>query len=237
MQISEMIKEADMVLVGIGECFQDKFENIAVEDAKKLFIYEEYARKKYIDGCRTDTAIDAYEHLAKLLEEKNYYVLTLCDDDKIYKSSLNADRIVAPCGTYSSLQCEAVCTSEIYPLQDYAKKIEAKEEIRCPRCGKRLIMNRIGCEKYSEEGYLKKWELYTKWLQGTLNKKLCILELGVGMKYPSVIRWPFERIAVINKKAKFVRVHNVLYQLAEEMSEIGISLKEDPVEFLRNQIV
>ncbi len=237
MDLNEIIQDSDMVLVGIGECFQEKFENIAVADENRITIYEEYERKKQIDKCENDNVLEAYHKLAKLLAGKNYYVITLCDDDKIYKSELKKDRIVAPCGTYSYLQCEDVCTEAIYPLEDYVEKIEAKEEILCPVCGKRLIMNRIGCKKYSEEGYLKKWDLYTKWLQGTLNKKIAILEFGVGMKYPSVIRWPFERIAMINKKAEFIRVHSTLYQLPEEIKEKGISVEENPIDFLRNQFV
>lgn len=237
MNLEEIIKDSDMVLVGIGECFQEKFENISIADENNITIYEEYERKQYVDRCKKDKVLDAYHNLSRLLENKNYYVITLCDDDKIYKSKLNGDRVVAPCGTYSKLQCEDVCTEDIYSLQDYVEKIKAKEKIVCPKCGKRLIMNRIGCKKYSEEGYLKKWELYTKWLQGTLNKKICILELGVGMKYPSVIRWPFERITMINKKAKFIRVHSSLYQLPEEIKEKGISIEENPIDFLRNQFV
>ncbi len=237
MNLEEIIKDSDMVLVGIGECFQEKFENISIADENNITIYEEYERKQYVDICKKDKVLEAYYNLSRLLENKNYYVITLCDDDKIYKSKLNGDRVVAPCGTYSKLQCEDVCTEDIYSLQDYVEKIKAKEKIVCPKCGKRLIMNRIGCKKYSEEGYLKKWEVYTKWLQGTLNKKICILELGVGMKYPSVIRWPFERITVINEKAKFIRVHSSLYQLPEEIKEKGISIEENPIDFLRNQFV
>mgnify|MGYP003307054933 CR=1 FL=1 len=68
-------------------------------------------------------------------------------------------------------------------------------------------MNHIGAKKYSEEGYLKKWNLYMKWLQGSLNRNIRILELGVGMKYPSVIRWSFEKVTLINNKAKFITAY------------------------------
>ena len=34
------------------------------------------------------------------------------------------------------------------------------------------------------------WETYTKWLQGTLNRNLVFLELGVGMELPQLIRFP-----------------------------------------------
>ena len=69
-------------------------------------------------------------------------------------------------------------------------------------------------------------------VQRTINKKICIIELGVGMKYPTIIRWPFEKIAFCNNKASFVRIHSYLYQLSEELNGKGISVEADPIKFL-----
>ena len=237
MDLKTIINDSEMVLVGIGESFQEKFEIFNKLDEKNVSVVEEYKRKKYIDSIESDNTIDAYNMLAKLLEGKNYFVVTLCDDDKIFKSELRKDRIVAPCGSYHKLQCEDVCSNDIYSISDFTDQIENGEEVICPKCGKKLIMNRIVGRKYSEEGYLDKWQLYMKWLQGSVNRKVCILELGVGMKYPSVIRWPFEKVAFINQKAQFIRVHDFLYQLTEDLKDKGISVQSDPIDFLRNQIV
>ena len=71
----------------------------------------------------------------------------------------------------------------------------------CPTCGKKLILNNIYTDSYDENGYLNNWTQYMKWLQLTLNKKLGIVELGVNLDFPSVIRWPFEKAGYLNKKA------------------------------------
>lgn len=237
MDLKEFFQDADMILVGIGEQFQDRFEGIDIADEKNVTVLEDYNRKKYLDNKPKSDVTEAYEKLAELLEGKNYFVVTLCSDDKIYNSNIKVDRIVAPCGSYSFLQCEDVCTEDIYPIDEYRSVLDKEEEPICPRCGKKLVMNHIGAKKYSEEGYLKKWNVYMKWLQGSLNKNIRILELGVGMKYPSVIRWPFERVTLINNKAKFMRVHKQLFQLTEDVRDKGISVDENPIDFLRNQIV
>lgn len=237
MELKKMMKEADMVLVGIGEVFQEDFHDVIVEKDKEKTIFEEYAKKKYLDTCQKNEIDEAYEKLSELLQDKNYFIVTLSNDDKIYKSSLRKDRIVAPCGTYHALQCEEVCTEDIYPIEEYENELEQGKIPVCPHCGKPLVMNHLGCKKYSEEGYLKQWSIYTKWLQGTLNRKVCILELGAGMRYPSVIRWPFEKVTFLNQKASLIRVHQHLYQLTEEIGNRGISVEEDPIDFLRNQIV
>ena len=95
-----------------------------------------------------------------------------------------------------------------------------------------MIYNNIYTEKYDENGYLGNWQIYTKWLQGTLNKKLCIIELGASMQFPQIIRFPFEKIAFYNQKAQFFRVHSKLYQLTEELKDKGTAIKENPVDFL-----
>ena len=96
-----------------------------------------------------------------------------------------------------------------------------------------LVFNNIDAEKYNEEGYLRKWMIYKKWLQGTVNKNLCILELGVGMNYPSVIRWPFEKIAFYNQKSELFRVHSRLYQITEEIKDRGYGICQKPEDFIR----
>ena len=103
---------------------------------------------------------------------------------------------------------------------------------RCPVCGHLLAFNQITTPGYLEEGYLPQWEKYQKWLQGTLNHKLCILELGAGMEYPSVIRFPFERVAFFNQKSELIRVHGRLYQMTAELKDRGTPIQADPVEFL-----
>jgi NAD-dependent SIR2 family protein deacetylase len=111
--------------------------------------------------------------------------------------------------------------------------LDSLEIPRCPHCGEPLVFNNILCERnYVEEGYKPKWEEYKNWLQGTLNRKLCIIELGVGMNLPDVIRWPFEKIAFYNQKSSFFRVNETLYQMTDELADKGISIDMNAVKFL-----
>ena len=105
----------------------------------------------------------------------------------------------------------------------------------CPICQKEAKMNIVKTEGYLEEGYLPDWERYRKWLSCTLNKKLCILELGVGFQYPSVIRWPFEKTAFLNNKASFVRVNSKFFQLSEELKGKAISIPQNPLVLLKGE--
>ena len=92
MNLKEYIEDADLILVGVGEVFQDKFENIEVLNEKEPTIFEEYSRKKYLDACENDEVIEAYKMLEKLIEGKNYFVVTLCNDDKILKTNISGSK-------------------------------------------------------------------------------------------------------------------------------------------------
>ena len=58
------------------------------------------------------------------------------------------------------------------------------------------------------------------------------MELGVGMEYPTVIRFPFEKIVYYNQKSFLYRVHSKLYQIGEEISGRGTGMQADAIEFM-----
>ena len=89
-------------------------------------------------------------------------------------------------------------------------------------------------EQLTPAGYEEKdWQRYMKWLQGILNRKLCILELGAGMEAPQVIRFAFEKITFFNQKAYLYRVHSKFPQLTEELKGRGCSVAMHPAELLK----
>ncbi|NBJ97450.1 hypothetical protein D5282_08940 [bacterium 1xD8-48] len=247
--ISDKIKAAELVLVGIGE------ELDAVEAIKKESRYCDITGnfedgrmlpfiEKVLSGQKKSGMTEIYNLLAKCLEKKNYFIVSLCRDGFIRESSLDLERVAEPCGGYDRLQCIEKCSSELYdvPVKALCRAehyINGKpldggwEEPVCPKCGKPLVFNNVDAANYVEEGYLDKWSLYRKWLQGTVNRNVCILEIGVGMKYPTVIRWPFEKISFYNKKAEFFRIHSKLYQIPKEMKENGHGICQRPEEFIK----
>lgn len=262
--IEDAVRRADFVLVGIGEEFasdikllykipkyQDILDKIE-QDKEKYGWLIPFLFKTYLDKHEDNAVHSAYQALSLLLQGKNYFILTENMDGKIFHSYFDEERIVAPCGNYAYLQCEEDCCGQILSVEDAAGEVldffRDKNEVLweefdgitepvCEFCGKRLVFNNIEALSYQESVYLPMWNKYMKWLQGTLNRKLCILELGVGFRYPTMIRWPFEKAAFLNQKADFIRIHHSLYQLSEELKEKGISISENAVDFLRNTFV
>lgn len=249
-QIKAKIEDADFVLVGIGEEFDcmaylstnEKYKRVCgqlVEQGLEALL--PYVNSYFL---RDNTKLQkAYLSLAQLLKEKDVFVVSTCMTAIRPANGWDTENMVEPCGSTLKLQCQEGCEDALfYTPKEYIEQLEEcieKEadwemlkEHKCGVCGHEMVFNTLYARHYLEAGYLPKWSDYTSWLQRTINKKLCILELGVGLKYPSVIRWPFEKTAFYNKKSYFVRVHEKLSQLTPDLKEKGIGIAVNAVEFL-----
>lgn len=253
-EIREKIQDAELILVGIGEGFQygwgallqdERYQEIEREigdDGQYVWIVP-FLQKMVLRQEREDRWTRAYQALKELLRGKNYFVVSLCIDDYLYGAGLDEKRLVTPCGGFRRMQCERNCAGELSKIHEetyeavlryYAGEqplAELKEPV-CEKCGGKLRFNQLGVESYAQEGYLDQWNAYTKWLRGTVNKRLCVLELGAGMHYPGIIRFPFEKMVYYSKKAFLYRVHPRLYQAGEEIADRCRGIAEDPVDFL-----
>ncbi len=254
-KVKQSVSEAEMVLVGIGTEFAQDYSDMESdpfygpllsqaageeEGGRYLQYLQFHHRSRHPDGRK----VKAYQNLGELLEGKNYFAVSLCTDGLWEETGLKRERMVTPCGNFDAMQCVGECAAR-QPLMKETDRICALlesmdgcggdiHEIQppvCPVCKKPLWFNQISTPGYREEGYLGQWAAYTKWLQGTLHRRLCILELGVGLTFPQIVRFPFEKIAFFNQKAYFYRIHSKLYQLAQELNGRGISIAQSPVDF------
>lgn len=215
------------------------------EDTKKLSEYDSLAEQmlnadKVLVGIGTEWRADQrggnasgilvpYETLARLLSGKDYFIVTTNTDAQIFNSSLDAERIVAPCGNETWRQCSRTCTKDIWEPGELPDDI-------CPHCGAPLTGNTMEASVYIEEGYLPQWQKYTRWLTMTLNQRLLVLELGEGFKTPTVIRWPFEKTVIFNQKSFMYRVNEKYAQLADGMQDRAVAVAENSVEWVRKTV-
>lgn len=232
----------------VYQAFADEIETFKEEERNflknSLYVFEAEKRSQ---GPFMEK-LEIYNRLHRLIGDKNYFAVTVCKDDVIYFSDFDSERIVSPCGTRRQIKCQNGCQREFFETEEIFKRLnhrllqiyenggacsEIRQEIpKCRECGAYMEMNFAGTTDYSEKSYEKSWKRYMLWLQGTLNRKICILELGAGFAYPTVIRWPFEKVAMLNQKACFVRVNKKLPQIAKEIKEKSFSVKMDSNDFI-----
>ncbi len=249
-KLKSEIDNSDMILVGLGEEFECR--KYLMNNERYFQVYNEmkdnnyewifpYLNFYFIKKCKPEV-IEGLNNLHEIMKDKNYFIVSICCNELAGFAGFSEDRIVTPCGGFKKMQHfdgadKSICETDnkIYAkLEDYFEDRISFEELRSDfgSYENPMVFNSILLENYLEEGYLDQWESYTKWIQGTLNKKLCVVELGVGMNFPSVIRWPFEKISFFNKKASFFRVHESLYQISKELHEKGIGLEENAGSFV-----
>lgn len=245
----DRIDASQMILIGLGE------EVDACRSIQKSLYYQQIEKrtekKQMMPYVMSNRLLDVkndwksfYQDLFSIVKEKNYFVVSTCMDGYAKEFFDDGSHVVMPCGQYQKLQCPAGCDSEFFDVSEtlktqvYQYMTESIPEQMlefpvCPHCGRSLVFNNVHAEQYLEDSYLKQWSVYTKWLQGTLNKELTILELGVGMSFPTVIRWPFEKTVFLNKKAMMYRIHSRLYQVTEEIKDKAYGIQKDPVIFVK----
>lgn len=249
------LEKADMILVGLGEDFELKkllrTQPEYNQNLQKLNMAEQNWRIPFLDAYfikkYKKELFEAYRKLEQLIRNKNYFMISTAMNETVYESGyFEEEKIVTPCGGYHKLQCSDGCKESLSVLTEEQIRLLEKccsgeaEWTECSigicrHCGKPLYFNNIYLEHYLEEGYLPAWDRYMKWTQGTLNKQVMVLELGVGLTYPNIIRWPFEKIAFFNQKASFYRVNETLYQMPEELQHKGVGIPRNAVDFLLEQ--
>ena len=203
-QPTDALTGAEKVLIGIGGEWKLR------EDGRDI-------RERSLGDSAQAGLKEAYDSLYALVKDKDYHVVT----------DFNPGRMVAPCGNIHWRQCSNACTKDIW------EEGEIPDDI-CPHCGAPLTGNTLDSGNYIEEGYLPRWEAYKKWQTGTLNRALVILELGEGFGTPTVMRWPFEKIAFFNQKSLFFRIHESFYQIPREAQERAYGIHCNSVDFIRD---
>jgi hypothetical protein len=143
------------------------------------------------------------------------------------KADSRFQRITAPCGNVTWRQCSRSCTKDIWEPGEIPNDI-------CPHCGAPLTGNTVDAQTYIEEGYLPQWKAYTDWLSRSFHHDLLILELGVGFEKPGIIRFPFEKTALYNRKAFLCRVNGRFPQVEESLEDRAEGIRENSVSWIKH---
>lgn len=229
--IQARLDGAEKVLIGLGEEWKISGKPEKKSEILKAYeaLYEIVKDKDYFiitmatDAAIYETALGSRQEMVfssdteepelmscPAADEETMAVMDRLFPPKKIRRDSRWERIVAPCGNETWRQCSESCTKDIWEPGEIPDDI-------CPHCGAPLTGNTIDAASYIEEGYLPQWNRYTRWLTGTLNRKLVILELGVGFANPGVIRFPFEKTAFFNQKSFMYRVNGKFPQITSDL--------------------
>lgn len=182
-------------------------------------------------------ALPLYTELYDIVKNKEYFVLTTNVDHQFYKAGFDEKRIFATQGDYGKIQCQKACHPKTYDAKDLFRKMDkARRDClipselvpKCPVCGGNMAMN-LRCDNYfvEDEAWHEAADRYAGFLEQNKDKKVVLLELGVGFNTPIIIRFPFEKMVRENSSYSLIRLNMDEAVVPESFGERAIGIGGD----------
>ena len=158
-----------------------------------------------------------YDNLLKLLQEKDYFVITTNVDHQFQKAGFDKQRLFYTQGDYGLFQCAKPCHQKTYDNEELVKRmiaeqmdmrIPSKLVPRCPVCGGPMKVNLRADETFVEdEGWHAASERYIEFILRHKDGKVLFLDLGSGGNTPVIFKIPFIRWTMQNPNTTYATVN------------------------------
>lgn len=178
-----------------------------------------------------------YNELFALVEGKDYFVLTTNVDHQFQKAGFDKKRLFYTQGDYGLFQCCEPCCQKTYDNEETVlRMVERQTDMRvpselvprCPACGKPMSMNlRADGTFVEDEGWHAAAARYQEYLRRRQSQPLLYLELGVGWNTPSIIKYPFWRMASLNKRAFYACINSAEAIAPAEIKDRSLCIEQD----------
>ena len=179
----------------------------------------------------------AYGNLLKLLQGKDYFVITTNVDHCFQKAGFDKKRLFYTQGDYGLFQCSNPCCQETWDNETIVREmVDRQKDMRiptellpiCPHCGKPMTMNLRSDDKFVEdEGWHAAAERYSNFLRTCKGQKTLFLELGVGYNTPGIIKYPFWQMTCENPNALYVCINQGQALGPKKITERAIYVDRD----------
>ena len=178
-----------------------------------------------------------YLDLLKLVQGKDYFVLTTNVDHQFQIAGFDKKRLFYTQGDYGLWQCSKACHDKTYDNEQAVRQmIAAQRDMkipsdlipRCPVCGAPMTMN-LRCDDtfVQDTGWYAAQKRYSDFLQAHEHAKILLLELGVGFNTPGIIKLPFWRMTAENPRATYACLNKGEAFCPDEISGRSICINRD----------
>lgn len=241
-KINQIMQHADAVVIGAGaglsasagftysgkrfeENFSDFIEKYGFRDMYSAGFYpfetlEEYwaywSRYIFINRYQ-DAPKEVYHDLYRLVQNKDYFVLTTNVDHCFQKAGFDKQQLFYTQGDYGLWQCGEPCHNKTYDNESIVKKMVAEQKDmripselipRCPVCGAPMSMNLRADHTFVEDnGWHTAAIRYQDFIRRHKEARVVYLELGVGGNTPGIIKYPFWQMTAENPEAAYACIN------------------------------
>ena len=270
-KLKEKIEKADVIVIGAGaglstsagltysgerfeKYFSDFKRKYGIKDMYSGGFYpfnslEEYwawwSRQIYVNRYDIEpTEVDT--NLLKLVENKNYFVITTNVDHQFQISGFDKKRLFYTQGDYGLWQCSKPCHNKTYDNEEQVRnmvkqqsnmKIPTELVPYCPICGAPMNMN-LRCDDsfVQDEGWYKAEQRYEDFIRRSKNMNVVFLELGVGGNTPVIIKYPFWRMTEENENSTYCCINLSEIYIPRQIKEQTICIESDIGDVLKRMV-
>ena len=285
-KLKEKMQNAEAIVLGAGSGLStaagftysgERFQKYFFDFAKKYPIQDIYSggffpfespeefwawwsRHIYFNRY-VDAPSDVYGNLKKIVEGKDYFVLTTNVDHQFQRAGFAKERLFYTQGDYGLFQSSRPTVAKTYDNQDIVEKmLEAQGFVQdeagifqlpegktlkmsiptelipiCPDDGLPMAMNLRVDENFVEDtGWKMAAKRYQDFLHSHKGKHVLYWELGVGMNTPVIIKFPFWRYTEENPNAYYACLNLGEAGCSEKIVDRSICLNEDIGQVLRD---
>ena len=195
-----------------------------------------WSRYIYINRYQ-DAPKPVYEDLFKLVQDKDYFIITTNVDHCFQKAGFDKKRLFYTQGDYGLFQCSEPCCQETFDNEAVIREMVKRQENMkvptellpsCPHCGKPLTMN-LRCDDtfVEDEGWHAAAERYENFLRTRAGQKILFLELGIGYNTPVIIKYPFWQMTAKNPNAIYACINQGQAVCPQEIKKQSICMDAD----------
>ena len=268
-RLKAALRDCDAVVIGAGSGLStaagftytgERFEKYFSDFAEKYDIKDMYSggfypfatpeehwaywsRYIYINRYM-DAPKPVYNDLLKLVQDKDYFVITTNVDHCFQKAGFDKKRLFYTQGDYGLFQCNEPCCQETFDNEAVIREmVKRQEDMKiptellpiCPHCGKPLTMNLRSDNKFVEDkGWHRAAERYENFLRTHEGQKILFLELGVGYNTPVIIKYPFWQMTAKNPNAIYACINQGQAVCPQEIEQRSICMNADIGQILQN---
>ena len=261
-RLKAALQDCDAVVIGAGSGLStaagftytgERFEQHFSDFAQKYGIQDMYSggfypfptqeefwaywsRYIYINRYQ-DAPKPVYNDLLKLVQDKDYFVITTNVDHCFQKAGFDKKRLFYTQGDYGLFQCSEPCCQETFDNEAVIREMVKRQENMkiptellptCPHCGKPLTMN-LRCDDtfVEDEGWHRAAERYENFLRTRADGKILFLELGVGYNTPVIIKYPFWQMTAKNPNAIYACINQGQAVCPQEIERQSVCINAD----------
>lgn len=261
-RLKAALRDCDAVVIGVGSGLStaagftyngERFEKYFSDFAAKYGIKDMYSggfypfatpeehwaywsRYIYINRYM-DAPKPVYNDLLKLVQDKDYFVITTNVDHCFQKAGFDKKRLFYTQGDYGLFQCSEPCCQETFDNEAVIREmVKRQEDMKiptellptCPHCGKPLTMNLRSDDTFVEDkGWHRAAERYENFLQTRAGQKILFLELGVGYNTPVIIKYPFWQMTAKNPNATYICINQRQAVCPQEIEQQSVCINAD----------